>query len=309
MPGRIEVEWLRKRVQTTLTARGLTHLSLDRAKGGYRYEGGPAVCEIRAIAHGEDPRAALFAEVERQLNTPFTQAERFNPFRFFVASAGDSFFLGLVYFHAVADAESVVLLLRELVEAGRGGSAAGVLPGPGPVSQQSRAAAPPTSQVVVRRLLALPMQIRNMRRSGRTPCCDAGDMTNRFSFFSLDPETWRSVVAAAKSWEVTVNDLWLALLLKSLSALAAGRLAGSTPGDFGWLHRQCPQRPGGGQSADFWAVSGFVHRHARSAVRNGFEDAGPGRSATDRSHQTAQALSGDNAGAGFRPIHAQIFLA
>ena len=48
-------------------------------------------------------------------------------------------------------------------------------------------------------------------------------MTNRFRFFSLNPETWRSVVAAAKSWEATVNDFWLALLLKSISALAAGR--------------------------------------------------------------------------------------
>ena len=96
----------------------------DRAKGSYHYEGGPAVCEVRSIANGEDPRAALFAEVERQLNTPFARAERFNPFRFFAALAGDSFFLGLVYFHAAADAESVVLLLRELVQACCGGSAA-----------------------------------------------------------------------------------------------------------------------------------------------------------------------------------------
>lgn len=224
IPGRLDEDRLQKRIQATLAARGLTHLSLDRAKGSYHYEGGPAVCEIRAIAGGVDLHAALFAEVERQLNTPFAQTERFNPFRFFVAPAGTSFFLGLVYFHAAADAESVVLLLRELVQACCGGSA--------PVFAKALDLYPHSRahlfrrhhKVFLRRLLGLPLQIRNLRHSCRTPCRDAANMANRFSFFSLDPETWRSVVAAGKSWEVTVNDLWLALLLKSLSPLADGRL-------------------------------------------------------------------------------------
>lgn len=224
IPGRLDEDRLRKGIQSTLEARGLTNLSLDRAGGAYHYEGGPAVCEIRAIAGGEDPHPALFAEVERQLNTPFAQTERFNPFRFFVVMAGDSFFLGLVYFHATADAESVVLLLRELVEACREGSA--------PTFSQALDLYPDGRahllrrhpKVVAQRLLALPNQIRNLRRSCRTRGRDAANMTSRFIFFSLDPGTLRSVVAAGKSWEVTVNDLWLALLLKSLSPLAAGRL-------------------------------------------------------------------------------------
>ena len=43
--------------------------------------------------------------------------ETFNPFRFFVVPEAGTFLLGLVYFHAVADAEAIVLLLRELVAA------------------------------------------------------------------------------------------------------------------------------------------------------------------------------------------------
>jgi hypothetical protein len=224
IPGRLDEDRLRKGIQSTLAARGLTHLSLDRAKGAYRYEGGPAVCEVRAIAGGEDPHSALLAEVERQLNTPFAPTERFNPFRFFVVPAGDSFFLGLVYFHAAADAESVVLLLKELVEAGREGSA--------PTFSQALDLYPDGrahllrrhTEVLARRLLSLSNQICNLRRSCRTRCRDDSDMANRFTFFSLDPETLRSVVAAGKAWEVTVNDLWLTLLLKSLSPLADGRM-------------------------------------------------------------------------------------
>ena len=223
IPSRLDEDRLRKGIQSTLAARGLTHLSLDRVKGAYGYEGGPAVCEVRAIADSEDPYSALFAEVERQLNTPFAPTERFNPFRFFVAPARESFFLGLVYFHAAADAESVVLLLRELVEVGRAGTP--------PAFSQALDLYPDSRahllrqhpKVVAQRLLALPMQIRNLRRSCRTSCRAAADWANRFTFFSLDPETLRSVVAAGRSWEVTVNDLWLALLLKSLSPLAAGR--------------------------------------------------------------------------------------
>jgi hypothetical protein len=222
--GRLDEERLRKGIQSTLAARGLTNLSLDRARGAYHYEGGPAACEVRTIAGREAPHSALFAEVERQLNTPFVHAERFNPFRFFVAPAGDSYFLGLVYFHPVADAESVVLLLRELAEAGREGSA--------PTFSHALDRYPDSRahllrqhpKVVARRLLALPRQIHNLRRSCRTACRDAANMANRFTFFSLDPEILRWVVAAGKSWEVTVNDLWLALLLKSLAPLAAGRL-------------------------------------------------------------------------------------
>ena len=58
--------------------------------------------------------------MERQLNTLFAQKERFTPFRFIVVAVKDSFSLGLVYFHPVADAESVVFLLKDMVETYRG---------------------------------------------------------------------------------------------------------------------------------------------------------------------------------------------
>jgi NRPS condensation-like uncharacterized protein len=48
-------------------------------------------------------------------------------------------------------------------------------------------------------------------------------MTNGFACFSVSPESLHSLLAAAESWRVTVNDLLLALLLKCLSPCAAQR--------------------------------------------------------------------------------------
>jgi len=224
--GSLDESRLRKGIELMLEARGLTNLSLDRDKGSYSYEGGSTDCEVRILAGTKNPYSALCTEVERQLNIPFATTGRFNPFRFFVAPAGDSFFLGLVYFHAVADAESVVLLLRDLVEkikCDRGTQALSDGLDLYPKNYGRLHLLRRHPNVVARRLLALPAQIRNLRRSCRAPCRDAADFSNRFNFFSLDPEALRSVVAAGKSWGVTVNDVWLALLLRSLSPLAAER--------------------------------------------------------------------------------------
>ena len=223
VPGVLDEDRLRKGIVAVLEARGLTQLSLDRSNGTYHYEGGSATCEIRVIAGGEDPHSALFSEMERQLNTPFAHTGRFSPFRFFVVPAGDAHFLGVVYFHVVADAESVVLLLKELVEAARDGKAPTVSSSLDLYPDGRAHLLRRHMKVVGRRLLALPDQLRNMRRSCRPPCRDAANMANRFTCFSLDAETLRAVVAAAKSWGVTVNDVWLGLLLKSLAPLRGGR--------------------------------------------------------------------------------------
>src|SRR5262245_26729696 len=108
---------LRNIVRATLEARGLTGLNLDWNRGTYQYVGGPAQSEIQCVMDESLPGAALASEIERQLNTVFVRSARFDPFRFFVVPREGSFFLGLVYFHVVADAESIVLLLKEMVEA------------------------------------------------------------------------------------------------------------------------------------------------------------------------------------------------
>jgi NRPS condensation-like uncharacterized protein len=62
-----------------------------------------------------------------------------------------------------------------------------------------------------------------MRSSCRPSYRDAQDLNNGFALFSLKPESLRCLVEAGKSWSITVNDVLLALLMKSCAMLATGR--------------------------------------------------------------------------------------
>jgi hypothetical protein len=206
-----------------LAQRGLTHLTLDLQRQTFDYGGGRGDLPIQVIAGRGDPLADLTAEMERQLNTAFDLSEDFNPFRFFVVSEAGTFLLGLVYFHAVADAESIVLLLRELAAAY--------------ARTVARNRTEPLQrfpkiydnllrhqpQVVVRRLLGLPAQARKLRSSLRVPAPDSGNMKNGLRLFTLEPEKLRGLVVTAKALQVTVNDLLLASLMRSLTPLAGNR--------------------------------------------------------------------------------------
>src|SRR4051812_36861364 len=108
---------LRTCINTTIERRGLSSLTLDPNLSSFEYAGGPADCDLLILAGSDEPLPLLVSEMERQLNLPFPSIRAFCPFRFLVAPAGDCFFLGLVYFHAAADAESVVRLLQDIVAA------------------------------------------------------------------------------------------------------------------------------------------------------------------------------------------------
>lgn len=220
IPRAFDAARLQNAIHATLATCGLTGLVLDRRRGHYEYRGGPARCEIAVIASGA---AALVAEITRQLNTPFAPAAPFSPFRFFVAPETDSFLLGLVYFHAIADAESIVRLVQAIV----GAYAEDTVAAAGGALE--RHPARPANLLlrqpglVARKLLALPALIRDLKQSFRPSCRDSGDLASGFTFFVLPPEPLRALLAAGKSWGVTANDLFLAVLLKSFSALAVHR--------------------------------------------------------------------------------------
>jgi len=222
IPGAPDQEHLRHAINRTLEARALTGLTLNHDQGTYSYSGATR-CEIINLAHAGTSRIALSTEIERQLNTRFVQVGPFCPFRFFIAPGENAFWLGLTYLHAVADAESIVLLLKEMVENYTGRN-----------TQSNRVAAdirPPARGyllfshpgVFARKLVALPSLIGDMRSSCRPSYRDAQDLNNGFALFSLKPESLRCLVEAGKSWSITVNDVVLALLMKSCAMLATGR--------------------------------------------------------------------------------------
>ena len=223
IPGAFDLERLQTAIDGILETLGLTNLTVNRERAAFTYHGGSARSEIRVVDSSDDIHPAMEAEITRQLNGAFEPVARFNPFRFFVVPGADVFSLGLVYFHPVADAESIVHLLKRMVDAYAGETA----PGAGdrldlyPARFDNLPRRSP--RLLVRKIMALPSLIRALGSSCRLPYRDPGDLFNGFVLFSLPAGCLRSLAASSKSWDVTVNDLFLALLLKSLSFLAPDR--------------------------------------------------------------------------------------
>ena len=223
IPMALDAERLQHSLRVGLEQNGLSRLTLDRRDCSYSYQPGPPPGEIPILSDEKDTGRALEAELERQINTPFDLTPGFTPFRFFALADNDSFLLGVAYFHAVADGESIVVLLRHLVRCYRNQGEPALseftaYPGDRAYLLRHHAG------VAVRKLLAFPGQMRRMRHSSRPRYRDAADFENGFQWFTLSAEQWQAVVVAGKDWNVTVNDLLLALLLKSIAPLAAGRL-------------------------------------------------------------------------------------
>lgn len=197
----------------------LLGLTLNSSQGSYCYGAGPAKCEIKHLDHHE----SIATEIERQLNTPFAVAAPFNPIRFFLAPREGSFALGLGYLHAIADAESVVLLMKAIAEAYSGGD----------LDNRRRApdiSSAPCGNVLfshpgafAAKLAALPSLIGEMRRSCRPVYRDPSDMHNGFALLPVRPQDLRGLIDTAKAWSITVNDLLLAILMKSCALLATRR--------------------------------------------------------------------------------------
>jgi hypothetical protein len=171
-----------------------------------------------------DPAEALRSELERQLNLPFSHRTGASPFRFFAIDGGDWFYLGLAYDHFIAGGDSIVLLLKRIVEtcAGDGGR---------PLGPTALRRYPPTYRRLVFRypgavlagLSALPRALAASQRCFRARYASAEDPYNAFAHFSLGSGELDALRRTGKDWGVTVNDLFLASLMCALSPVAADR--------------------------------------------------------------------------------------
>jgi hypothetical protein len=206
-------------IDTLLEHYGLTGLTLDKSKGTYQYLGGPVHTEIRIIEADDHTHEALRHEVETQINSPFADDGVVNPFRFFVIPERGSFYLGMTYFHCIAGAESIVFLMKGIVNMYLQRKPEGF--------RRQLNLYPKKKSIypssLIRTLTTLPSHVRDMRKAFRPGYRTPHDRHNGFSFFSLGPDEFTALVRTAKSWSVTLNDIFLALLMKSLSPLASGR--------------------------------------------------------------------------------------
>ncbi len=222
VPAVCDAERLRRTLARVLVERGLTGFCMDANGREFEFRGGPAVIDLTMLPAG-DPPAALRAEMERQINLRFDRGGEFTPFRFFAVPDGGSFWLGIAYFHAVADAEPVVRLACDF--------AADFTATDPSVKREAwarhAASRTPWRPILwLRKLLTLPAQFRAMRKAIRPGGTDGDDFGNAVELFTLGGGDLDLLRAAGKRLGVTVNDLFLSVLMRSLAPLceAAQRL-------------------------------------------------------------------------------------
>ena len=223
-PEALDVERLARVIDGTLESLGLTNLVLSSDNRGFEYHGGPMPQLINMVRPGSSVEEALRREIEQQINTRFDFRGRFSPFRFFVVPDGPGFFLGLAYFHAVADAQAIVQLLRILLRRYVSGQRA-------PEREDIQAYPLDGSDGVVRdairtarKLATIPSMIGQMRRSHHPRVRDPQDLTSALNLFSLPESAVPRLMETSRAWKVTINDLFLVILMRSLSPLAADRV-------------------------------------------------------------------------------------
>ncbi len=215
---------LQQLIAARLVALGLTGLKLDAVRARYEYTGGPAAAPLRVLDGGTALQAIVDREIEYQLNEPFAGDSAIEPFRFFAVDAGTSFYLGLAYDHFIAGGDSIVLLLRGLYEAYLGADADGIAPlDRYPPGFRRLLLRHPWR--VLRGLRLAFAALASGRRAFRPRYPGGDDGTNGFASLSLTEQETSGLKAAARAWNVTQNELLLALLLAALVPLTEERRA------------------------------------------------------------------------------------
>ena len=215
---------LRHAIDGELAAFGLTGFELDRARGRFEYRGGAPRATLETAVCVSDSAEALRAEIERQINQPFPPAGAFEPFRFFALDTGEAFYLGLAYDHFVAAGDSIIALLAALADRYRHGGAGTdrrAAPDLYPAPYRGMLLRHPVS--VLRGLPSVPSMVARFRRAFRPRYPHGQETQNAFAHFRIERPGFDAMRRAAKAWGVTLNDLLLALILLTLSPLAAGR--------------------------------------------------------------------------------------
>ena len=222
--GTLDVARLETAIQRELERRGITNLTLDAARGRFDYGGGAVPVVLEILPGGANPRSVLCTEIARQLNSSFPVDGAVDPFRFFAVNAQSSFEFALSYDHFVAGGDSIVILLQAIV-------VRYMAQGSAITAQAVPALYPATFRrllrhhvgAILRGLPSLPRLALNCRHSHRPRYLRWPDPTNGFTSIRLAAPEFAVVLRTAKEWQVTLNDLLIAIMLQTVSPLAEKR--------------------------------------------------------------------------------------
>lgn len=223
IPQHLDVVRLKDIINRHIEYYGLAGHVIDHRKKKFHYYGGSANIEVKVIEGQEDALATLCSEIQEQLNMPFTGNTKINPFRFFVVREDDSFYLGLVYFHIIAGADSMVSFLKSIVKSYMNEKTSGPYLSLNLYPRSYRYLLPINLKNIFGWIFTMLGYIANLRKSFRPGYSDLNNHSIGFSYFCIEPPQFHSLSRTAKRWGVTLNDMFLAILLKSLSPLASKR--------------------------------------------------------------------------------------
>ncbi|MEP6998461.1 MAG: hypothetical protein ABI900_12485 [Betaproteobacteria bacterium] len=217
LPLTLDLSRLQACIDRQLEGLGLTGLTLDRRRLRYEWTGGAAAAPVTAIVPGADAQATVRAEIERQLNLAFPAAGRIEPFRFFVVDTGPAFHFGLAYDHFIAGGDSIVRLLQRMVEdyCGIAPGGATLLPDLYPPGYRRLFAR--QALALARGLSSWRYLVASCRRSARPPYPKDGDGYNGVAFGRLEAAESAQLSGTARAWGMTRNDLFLTIMLMTLS--------------------------------------------------------------------------------------------
>ena len=217
--GSLDLPRLESVVNDRLETLGVTGLEMDLSQRRANFCGGPADIRVELLETGGNARAAVQAEMGRQINTPFPLERRCTPFRVFAAPDKDGFYLGLGYCHFVSDADPIVHLLADLATSYCGDRLEAFAPARRVYGRMLR--------VMFRHLpawmCALPPLVMRLQHAAKPRYLDRLDHTNGMTLQTVGRDEFAALRDTAQSWSVTLNDVFLASLLKAVAPLAVDR--------------------------------------------------------------------------------------
>jgi hypothetical protein len=211
-------------INSHLEQAGLTGLILDLDSRRFHYRGGPAHISLAVLPASPDPWDALLREIQTQINTRFVIEPHIEPFRFFVVPDADAFYLGLAYCHFISSGESVVPVFKNMILQYQDESSAVPVPRLNPYAPVGRKLVFAAIKYALPWILHLPSHMVKLLTASRPAYHNRDDHRVAFTYFRLNPDEFLPLTHAAKSWGVTLNDVFLAALLKSVAPLAVKRI-------------------------------------------------------------------------------------
>jgi hypothetical protein len=224
IPQPLDTSKLKNSIDQHRESKGLTGIVIDRKKRGYRFEGGTSDTHIKIIDGGKAQLSALRLEVQEQLNTPFkSEGGIINPIRCFVVKEAGSFYLGLVYYHLISGGDSIIYLLKGITRYYMEGDESYLRLSLELYQKRGAWLKLLNPLFLLGWIWNLPAHVADVRRCCRPKYKDYNDHSNGFAYFSVEPALFCPLLKSAKEWGVTVNDIFIALVLKSVAPLAERR--------------------------------------------------------------------------------------